>query len=376
MPILRRVAALLGALVAVLVLLELAVAFAVETGLLRGIQRPSHGRDAYWWGDHPALGVWRRPNATFEHRSPCFDVTYRTNSAGARDVERTVEERAPRIVVLGDSFLEGWGVHDGERLSNRLEDATGIEHLNFAMAHFSPYQELLAYQTVAKRFEHDGVLVGILPANDFIDGDLALARAVPLYEYRYRPYLVGDAPPYERFDLREPFVRRALRSHSYAFNGLLRAASAWQATPPPPLPEGDARRAPSWFYDYEPAQVRRLAWTLGEIAREAGDRPVTVLLIPVLDDFRRQAISGSDPLARELASNPRITVVDLLEAMNEPAGQWGRYFFSCDYHWNAEGNQVAFERGLAAIRRSLQRGTPGLPEPGLRDSGLRPTLPP
>jgi hypothetical protein len=346
-------------LVAVLALLELSIFLGVETGLIRGIQRPSQGRDAYWWGDHPELGVWRRPNASFEHASPCFDVSYRTNSVGARDVERSSDEQAPRVVVLGDSFLEGWGVPDGERLSNRLEAATGIEHLNFAMPHFSPYQELLAYQTIAKNFEHDAVLIGILPANDFIDSDLDLAGALPLYEYRYRPYLVGSAPPYQRFDLREPGVRHALRTHSYAFNALLRVISLWQVPAASPVPDGEARRAPSWFYDYDATQLQRLAWTLTALAREAGDRPVTVLLVPVLDDFQRQQRSGPNPLAPQLAAltgSARVKVVDLLPAMTAPAASWGRYFFSCDYHWNAEGNQVAFERGSAALRRELYDG--------------------
>ena len=356
MPLLRRVAPLLGALVAVLALLELSVFLGVETGLIEGVQRPSFGRDAYWWGDHPELGVWRRPNASFEHVSPCFDVSYRTNAVGARDVERSRDERAPRVAVLGDSFLEGWGVHDDERLSNRLEAATGIEHLNLAMPHFSPYQELLAYQLIAAKFAHDAVLIGILPANDFIDSDLDLASALPLYEYRYRPYLVGTAPPYQRFDLREPLVRHALRTHSYAFNALLRVMSLWQLPARQPAPVGEARRAPSWFYDFGPAQLQRLAWTLNALAQQAGDRPVTVLLIPVLDDFQRQQRAGPNPLAPQLAAltaSAGVKIVDLLPAMSAPVGQWGRYFFSCDYHWNAEGNQVAFERGFAALQRDL-----------------------
>jgi hypothetical protein len=354
--VLRRLAPLLGALVATLALLEAGAWLAVETGLVRGVQRPSYGRDAYWWGDHPELGVWRRPNASFEHRAPCFDVTYHTNAVGARDIERTPEEHAPRVVVLGDSFLEGWGISDAQRLSNRLEAATGFEHLNLAMAHFGPFQELLAYRTLAKAFAHDAVLVGILPANDFVDSDLALARALPDYEYRYRPYLVGDAPPYQRVDLREPRWRRALRSHSYAFGALLHAVSRGgsraAASASPPAPSNAARRAPSWFYDYDEAGVQRLTWILQQLVREAQGREVVVLLIPVLEDFRRQALSGPDPLAARLEA-AGVRVVDLLPVMADPRGQWGRYFLSCDYHWSAEGNQVASERVLQALRGSL-----------------------
>ncbi len=322
--------------------------------MIRGVARPSYGGDGYWRGDHPELGVWRWPNASFDAQAPCFDAHYRSNSVGARDVERARDEAGPRVVVLGDSFLEGWGVTDPQRLSNRLEAATGIPHLNFAMAHFSPYQELLAYQTLAKSFAHDAVVIGILPTNDFVDSDLALASSLVDYEYRDRPYLVGDAPPYERFDLREPGWRRLLRSGSYAFNALLRGHSLWRAAHPPASPQPPrsdaARRAPSWFYDFDEAQLRRLEWILETLEREAEGRPVVVVLIPVLDDFRRRALSGPDPLGPRLEA-AGLRVVDLLSAMADPPGQQAHYFFACDYHWNAEGNRIAFERVLAALRR-------------------------
>ena len=70
------------------------------------------------------------------HQKRCFKATYSTNSVGARDVERSPAAARPRAVVLGDSFLEGWGLPAAERLSNLLEESTGVEHLNFAMSLF------------------------------------------------------------------------------------------------------------------------------------------------------------------------------------------------------------------------------------------------
>ena len=356
---LRRVAAILGIAFATIVLLELGVLLGVESGLVRGVARPSYGAESYWWGGHPELGVWRHPNASFEHRSACFDVAYRTNSAGARDVERERSASRPRVVVLGDSFLEGWGIADGRRLSDRLEAATGIEHLNFAMSHFGPYQEVLAYRTLAKRYDHDGVLIGILPANDFVDSDLDLALGLADYEYRYRPYLVGDPPDYTRFDYRESAWRRALREYSYAFNALLRAqvllASPASGTGPSAPADPAARRFPSWYYDFGEAQVARLEWILKQLVREAEGRPVEVVLIPVADDFRRQAVSGANPLGARLVRIEGLRVLDLLPAMANPQGAWGRYFLACDYHWNSDGNEAASRRVMAALRDTFYR---------------------
>src|SRR5690606_12262006 len=181
----------------------------------------------------PELGIWRWPNARFEHRGDCFDVVYETNSIGARDVERPREAAGRRVVVLGDSFMEGWAVAREARLPDRLEAATGIPHLNFAMAHFGPYQSLLAYRSLARDYEHDAVLLGLLPANDFLDSELALAATIA-GSYLYRPYLVGEPPNYTRWDHRESPLRRWLRFHSLAATAWFQAASVRAAKAAPP----------------------------------------------------------------------------------------------------------------------------------------------
>jgi hypothetical protein len=83
----------------------------------------------FWADINPAFGVWHRPNGHFFHQMGCFSVEYTTNSYGARDVERSLHSSEPRTVMLGDSFIEGFGLPDQERLSNILERDTGREHL-------------------------------------------------------------------------------------------------------------------------------------------------------------------------------------------------------------------------------------------------------
>lgn len=81
------------------------------------------------------------------------------------------------------------------RVSNRLETATGREHLNFAVNGSSPINYCLVYKNIAKRFEHDIVLVGLLPANDF--QDYTPTEAYALVEWPiYRPYWHGQYPNY------------------------------------------------------------------------------------------------------------------------------------------------------------------------------------
>jgi len=349
--VLRRLAGLAAMALLVLVALELGVRGLAAVGWLH-VAPPPGFDEPYWDGDHAAWGVWRKPDAEFHHPTDCFDVTYRSNAVGARDVERPLAADGPRVLVLGDSFSDGWGVEREERFSDLLEQRTGVPHLNFAMPHFGPYQSYLVYRDLAKRWEHDAVLIGILPANDFVDMDPEWAREKGAgYLYRYRPYLVRDeaAPSgWRREDWREPVLERWLRKGSHLYAAL---QAAWRRLAPPAA--GAPAAAPggpeairSYFYDADATDLARLEHVLSLLAEEAGDRPVTVALIPGLRDLRRHAFSGPDPLTPRLQEFGRahgIEVVGLLGPMAERSRRWSRYYLPCDYHLGPAGHAAVAE---------------------------------
>lgn len=344
--VLGGAAAVLVAVAVSLAALELGARLLVSVGLL-GTPVPIGFDDAYWEGDRPDFGVWRKPNAEFHHRTSCFDVTYRTNALGARDVERPRDANEPRVIVLGDSFSEGWGVDVTERFSDRLEAATGVPHLNFGMAHFSPYQSYLVYRDLAKGFAHDAVLLGVLPTNDFADLDAEWAQAHQQdYLYRYRPYLVQGGDGWQRLDLREPPLVRFLRRGSYAWNAVLPAwqrLRSTQAAEDPAL-EGGAHPIRSFFYDVDDRQVRVLEEVLAQMGAEAQGKKVAVVLIPGLRDLRRHAFSGPDPLSPRLeaiGAAHGVRVVSLLEPMAKSTPNWSGYYLGCDYHFSPLGHAVA-----------------------------------
>src|SRR5262245_38915353 len=63
------------------------------------------------------------PNRSIRHRTNEFDYTFRTNALGLRgpDVEFSPPAGVRRIIVLGDSFVAGYGVSDDEILTSQLE---------------------------------------------------------------------------------------------------------------------------------------------------------------------------------------------------------------------------------------------------------------
>jgi hypothetical protein len=350
----KRAAAWLGGVVATLLLLEAGAAALVTLGILE-TPAPSYGGTGFWRGHHPDFGVWHEPDAQISHERACFRVVYRTNSVGARDVERPLESETPRVVVLGDSFIEGWGIPSDARLSNLLERATGLPHLNFGMAHFSPYQHVIVYRKLASRFDHDAVVVGLLPANDFLDLDLERADLRERYEYRYRPYLVGDPPDLRHFDHVESASSRALRNRSYAWNALLEGTHALRALGGEDESSevaGSGRRPMSRFYDFSDADFGRLEAVLVRLAQAVDGKPTAVLLIPTERDLERRAVSGPAPLVDRLervGARLGLRVIDLLTPFSESALDYSAYYLRCDYHWSVRGNAVAAEWVLGAL---------------------------
>jgi len=340
-------------------------AFALVRSGLYAAPAPHRGETGFWWHQHPEFGAWHYPDMEGPHTGACYDVRYRTNSVGARDVERPRRAAGPRIVVLGDSYLEGYGIPENSRMSNELERRTGIPHLNFAMASFGPYQELLVYQQLASQFDHTAVITSFLPINDFADLDLDLAEQMGNVEYSYRPYLVGDPPDVRRMDHRENPVRHWLRLQSYAWNVVQTALMARRT----------ARLAAheSFFYDFPEKDAKLLVYILQQLALSAGDRPVVLLLIPALPDLQRYDRSGADPLSARLAEPLRaagIRIVNLLPLMAERDRSWSNYFLPCDFHWSHYGNRVAADLVQEALTGSVY------PTPIARNGAGAPSGPP
>jgi hypothetical protein len=329
-----------------LAILELGSIGLVRSGAL-SVPAPHHGQTGFWRHQHPQFGAWRHPDSEGSHDGACFDVEVRTNSVGARDRERPRRAAEPRVVVLGDSFLEGYGLPERSRLSNQLEADTGIPHLNFAMASFGLYQQLLVYRELARDFDHTAVVASFLPVNDFIDADPELAQKMPLAEYAFRPYLVRGPDGWSRFDYREGALRHWLRLHSQAWNAIY-----WTVIP--------SRRSEladhgSWFYAFPDAGLEQVVYLMGELAHAADGRPVVLLLIPAEEDLERFQRDGPDPLSARLAGPARrigVTLVNLLPAMAEQSRDFAAYFLPCDFHWSHYGNRVAaeiVERELAGV---------------------------
>jgi len=319
---------------------------------------PPPSSNQFWDSDHPTLGVWHQPNVRSVHTTECFKVDYSTNSVGALDRERTKESAEPRVIVLGDSFSEGWGIRAEERMSDRLEALTGIEHLNLSMSHFSPHQSYLAYREFGEQFSHAAVITTVVPISDFADMEYRRAVKRPGYEYRYRPYLVGEYPNYREINYREGRLQRLLRHNTYAYNALSQLASSMESRKerPKEWTEHAENDYHSFFHDFSEPQFDRLRYSLELLVKAAKGKRVAVVLVPHMRDFARYQQSQDSPLAQrleEVLAPLGVQIVDLLPEMYDRRNDMTKYFLTCDIHWSAEANEVAAEVVLERLAKSF-----------------------
>jgi len=119
---------------------------------------------------NPILGFELKADCRSDN--PDFIQTYeRTNSHGQRDTERTLDkpDGVRRVLLLGDSVVEGYGLRESETISRRLEDLYpdgSTEVLNFGVSAYCTRAEVELLEVKGLRFDPD-IVVLVFVENDF-----------------------------------------------------------------------------------------------------------------------------------------------------------------------------------------------------------------
>jgi hypothetical protein len=313
----------------------------------------------------PDFGVWRYSNISSRQQGACFDVNYSSNSYGARDKERIVERQKKdfRFVVLGDSFVEGFGVESESRLTEIAERETGVEMLNFGISgDFSSTQQFLLYQKLASTFSPTHIALFLLPDNDFTDNDPVLFD-----HNRYRPYLRKNGDNiFERFytvsfDQRRVLkpmstsrrIRRKLYNNIYLLNAFRQLGDVFESSHLKKIvKDTSVPNLKSRYVNYTELDMQRLLWGYQNIIEEKGSIPFYIFVIPRANDFKSVSYKqgeGKPRLIKELdsfaAQYPTVQVVDLLpifqNSLAEKNLKVSDAFLPCDGHWSSLGHSIA-----------------------------------
>ncbi len=348
--------------------MELACLILVQSGYIP-TRVPSYSLSSpspkFWAFLNEDFGAWHYKNAIASHTSACFNLIYTFNSYGARDIERSEYSSKKRIIVLGDSFVEGYGVTDSCRLTNLLETKTGIPHLNFGTSGgVGPTQYFMIYETLAKKYKHDAVILGILPDNDFQDDYPNSGRYQPYWEGKYPNYQISytgkqyfNSASSHEIQPDNKDAKWYLRNFTYTMNvaewieGLLKVKrNIYRQNRQLP-------RRSSRFNDYTSEEFDRMRYSLEKVCQSAMDKPVVVFLIPRFSDLIEYGKSGNNKLLEELekgVKEPNLILIDLLSMMHDyNKDRWTDYFLPCDRHWSCYGHEVASTILIQSLKDTL-----------------------
>src|SRR6266852_3009630 len=157
-----------GTIAATALSVELFVRAFIDDGMQYDLEMWKYARDVKQIAANPMIGHQHRPNS----QARLMGVDVRINSKGLREREIPYE-RTPstlRIMMLGDSFTEGWGVPFQQTFSKRIERlyaARGIsaEVINAGVGNYNTIMEVNYFLNEGYKYQPEIVVLNYI-SND------------------------------------------------------------------------------------------------------------------------------------------------------------------------------------------------------------------
>ncbi len=118
------------------------------------------------------LGWTPKTNFTGVHEKDGFSIPVHQNQFGLRASDNLLRENPTgkrRIIVMGDSYVWGYGVGDADVFTELDMSRYGVELINFGVSGYGTDQEYLLYEKMGKDFSAEEVILVITPYNDFMN---------------------------------------------------------------------------------------------------------------------------------------------------------------------------------------------------------------
>lgn len=329
------------------------------------------------WGNRPHTLL---PGVIHHATSEDYDVYFRANALGFNDVdhERAKTPGTFRVLLLGDSFVEGMQVAPQRHMARLLEglaarDGHSLEVISMGISGYGQSHELATYEAVGRQFEPDLVIVFFCP-NDIWNNLVGVEGEAgpPIYaldaEGRLISNLEGvpETPPtpasFRKHQKRPRFpglreVRRRLReAYRLTFGDVRGAARAAALNEAPPVAAPAGSGASSGARAQQQVMLEALA---AEMKRRIVDRDghellsVTVsgnLFIPTSRSHQSMLRGAAEAFARQGVDN-----INLDALFRERSRSEGRYpAWEEDAHWNETGHAWVAEVLYARLEPRLR----------------------
>ena len=302
-----------------------------------------------WWIEENLWGSWHIDNSKTRQIRSCYDATYISNEVGARDSSFSTNT-SNDVILIGDSFAEGYGVNLIDTSQKYIEKLTGLNVLNFGVSNNTgivQYYEI--YKNFAKNYKHNKLIIFFLPSNDFGENDYNNWRG----SKRYRPYYkVTENNNYEIF-----IPKNAIKNHksktkkikklfkdffwtSGLFINLNYNYKIYRAK------KKHGKDTFSGYFDSKLDQQKAAIYFIKKMIKEA-NIDTYLVSIPRLQDF--DAFNQGENLddvywiksLNDISKNNKnFTFIDLIKY---PISNLNDLYLKCDGHWTPKGNEWAAE---------------------------------
>ena len=330
------------------------------------LKKPKQSLNNYW-NEKEIWGAWHEKNFQVRHVKECFDVEYKTNEVGARDDPFIKLDEENNIILLGDSFAEGYGIEKENMFEAKIEKLTDKTVLNFSSSKdFGLIQYILIYENLAKKYDHNSIIISFLPNNDFKDNDYFYYKENKLdflnKKQRHRPYFVKSENEYKilfpKKDKKSSiklieFLKKYFWSSNILRTGKYLYVSYKLKKAKKKLlinyPKDHKTKHITDYYFTPPYQQEAIIFFLQKFIKENSKKNILFFSIPLYEDY--EIIKNNDYRDeifwwRKIKSFEKkyknFYFLDLVDYATE---DYRDYFFSnkCDGHWNSEGHQWAGE---------------------------------
>jgi lysophospholipase L1-like esterase len=272
------------------------------------------------------------------------DVVYHYNSAGFRDREHTIEKAVgiTRILVMGDSVTEGYGVKQDAMFASQIQRILGdkFEIINHGMNGLNTPQEVHVLDAEGLRYKPDMVLLNfVLNDCEFFTEFDALSRYQDKKDSRIA--LFGEAAVDPRF-------KRLLKSSALIYFVKARVAHFLA------LMSGEKGQNDYVMLWNKPECRERVLDGFDALHRlkEQHGFDVQVLIWPVLVNYEGYEFSFIHEWVAEVAEQRGFKVLDLLSVYSSK--RYRALQITAEDHWhpNGTGHRLAAEAYVTWIHRS------------------------
>ncbi len=293
----------------------------------------------------PWLGWYHEPNSSKKNEVEGHAFRLGYNGHGFRLPEHDFKKTRGvfRIVVLGDSFVDGSEVGDDETFTWHLQQQMeALEVINLGVYGFSTAQELITLERVGLRY-HPDLVVLVTMTNDYTDNLLNISSFGPRPRYLVKNdslVLEGTAQPsaqtiFRAINLPIP-GRKFFHQHSYLYYAINHYL--YQRLITDRINSIVLEQKRSLDKEGQMKLYYRLVERMKNICENDGIDFLVVFAYPEKYLLENQG-SPSSEIAKELGRRG-INTLDLFNRLREEAFKSNTtLYYIEDFHWNPQGHK-------------------------------------